>query len=60
MSVGASQLGTAVLAIEQLTVADDIKVNARLIDQVEKAAAAARSALGRRMSDGARASAIKT
>ena len=60
MSVGASQLGTAVLAIEQLTVADDIKVNARLIDQVEKAAAAARSALGRRMSDGARVSAINT
>ena len=60
MSVGASELGMATLAIEQLTAADDIKVNARLIDQLEKAAAAARAALGRRASDSQRASAINT
>ena len=57
LSVGATELGTAAMAVEQLTAADNIKVNARLIDQLEKAATAARTALGRPALDGGRASA---
>ena len=46
LSVGASQLGQAALAIEQLTGSDDIKRIAGLIDQLEKAVSEARSVLG--------------
>ena len=45
MSVGASLLGKAALAIEQRAVSDNIKVNARLIDALDKAVEGARTAL---------------
>jgi len=45
MSVGASALGNAAYAIEQLTSTTDIKTNARLIEGLEQAVVAARAAL---------------
>ncbi|MEO7411511.1 MAG: PAS domain S-box protein [Sphingomicrobium sp.] len=46
MSVGATVLGKAALAIEQRAVPDNIKVNARLIDALDQAVEGARAALG--------------
>ncbi len=45
MSIGANILGNAAYAIEQLTSATDIKVNHRLLDELEQAVIAVRTAL---------------
>ena len=45
MSIGANSLGNAAFAIEQLTATTDIKVNRRLLDELEQAVIAVRGAL---------------
>ena len=59
MSVGATALGDAALAIEQQAVPSDIKVNSRLIDAMDQAVEALRAELGAPFVDEARSSGSK-